>query len=118
MVLSSDDNLRLFGLWLCVQATVKDLKDRFHELKPNLYPSRQRWTLPVKEGQKSGTVLKDEGARLVDLGLTDGSSLIFKDLGPQIGYATVFFWEYLGPLVIYFLIYAFPRAIYSCVVLL
>jgi very-long-chain enoyl-CoA reductase len=29
-----------------------------------------------------------------------------------VGYATVFFWEYFGPLVVYPLFYAFPHIIY------
>lgn len=88
-----------------------DLKARFADLKPKYYPSRQRWTLAVKEGQRSGEVLA-EGKRLSDYGIDDGATLIFKDLGPQIGYSTVFFWEYVGPLVIFPLIYFFPSLVY------
>lgn len=33
---------------------------------------------------------------------------MFKDLGPQISYRTLFFWEYLGPLLIYPIFYFFP----------
>ena len=54
-------------------------------------------------------VLKD-GSGLSEAGIRDGSTLIFKDLGPQIGYQTVFFWEYLGPLVIYALVYLLPAS--------
>ena len=68
-----------------LQATVDDLKARFAELKPRYYPSRQRFTLPPREGQRSGEALA-AGKRLVaDYGLQDGSALIFKDLGPQVG---------------------------------
>ena len=31
----------------------------------------------------------------------------------QIGYSTVFIWEYLGPIVVYALIYCCPRLAYS-----
>ena len=93
------------------QATVDDLKARFAELKPSLYASRQRWTLLPREGQRSGDALV-EGKRLSDYAIVNGTSLIFKDLGPQIGYATVFFWEYFGPLMIYAFIYSFPSLIY------
>ena len=30
---------------------------------------------------------------------------MFKDLGPQVGYRTVFFWEYFGPLVAYLAVF-------------
>lgn len=33
-------------------------------------------------------------------------------LYPQIDYATVFFWEYFGPLVVYPLFYFFPQYLY------
>lgn len=66
------------------QATVDDLKARFAELKPRYYPSRQRFTLPPREGARSGEALA-EGKRLSDYGLEDDSVLIFKDLGPQVG---------------------------------
>lgn len=39
--------------------------------------------------------------------------MTFKDLGPQIGYSTVFFLEYFGPLVIYPLFYFFSAAIHE-----
>ena len=35
-------------------------------------------------------------------------TVIFKDLGPQVSYRTLFFWEYLGPLIIYPIFYYFP----------
>jgi very-long-chain enoyl-CoA reductase len=97
---------------LLMQATVDDLKSRFAELKPKYYPSRQRWTLPTKENTRSGEVLTS-GKKLSEYGIKDGVTLQFKDLGPQIGYATVFFWEYFGPLVIYPLFYFLPSIAYA-----
>lgn len=47
------------------------------------YPARQRLTLPAKEGQKSGEVLKDS-SRLSEYGLSNGSVVLFKDLGTQV----------------------------------
>ncbi len=59
-----------------------DLKSRFAELKRKYYPSRQRFTLPAKDGQRTGVAL-ESGKKLSDYGLVDGSVLTFKDLGPQ-----------------------------------
>ena len=42
----------------------------------------------------------------------DSLEVVFKDLGPQIGYQTVFFWEYFGPLAIYPIFYFFPQFFY------
>ena len=60
-----------------------DLKTAFHRKKPKFYPSRQRFTLPQKAGEKKATALAP-GKRLTDYGLEDGSIVIFKDLGPQV----------------------------------
>lgn len=47
------------------------------------------------------------------LGLKNGSKLYIKDLGPQIGWSTVFMAEYAGPLFVYLLFYARPSFIYG-----
>jgi very-long-chain enoyl-CoA reductase len=62
---------------------VDDVKARFAELKPRYYPSRQRFTLPLREGRRSAEALAS-GKKLSDYGLQDGSVLLFKDLGPQV----------------------------------
>lgn len=43
---------------------------------------------------------------------SDIDKVIFKDLGPQISYTTVFFAEYFGPLLLHSLFYLFPKLIY------
>lgn len=101
-----------FSQRLQMQATVDDLKDRFWELKPKYYPSRQRWNLINPETKRPGTLLEGKKRLAADYGLIDGSALVFKDLGAQIGYRTVFFWEYFGPLMIYPLFYLFPGVLY------
>lgn len=53
------------------------------------------------------------GKKLSDYGVKDGDALVFKDLGPQIGYSTVFFWEYFGPMVIFPAIYCCRAQIYG-----
>eukprot|EP00199_Chlamydomonas_sp_CCMP681_P007022 CAMPEP_0119107156 /NCGR_PEP_ID=MMETSP1180-20130426/8574_1 /TAXON_ID=3052 ORGANISM="Chlamydomonas cf sp, Strain CCMP681" /NCGR_SAMPLE_ID=MMETSP1180 /ASSEMBLY_ACC=CAM_ASM_000741 /LENGTH=300 /DNA_ID=CAMNT_0007092605 /DNA_START=91 /DNA_END=990 /DNA_ORIENTATION=- len=95
-------------------STVRELKKAVHESNKRLHPSRQRLTLPLPAGstaQTKPTVLED-GKTLGDYGLKDGSLLNVKDLGLQIGYSTVFFWEYFGPLVVYPLFYALPHLLY------
>lgn len=59
------------------------LKKKFHAVNKKYYPARQRMTLPAKEGQKSGEVLKDS-AKLSEYGLSSGSVVLFKDLGTQV----------------------------------
>jgi len=39
--------------------------------------------------------------------------VVFKDLGPQIGYKTVFFWEYFGPLCTYVLVFLLAPQIHG-----
>ena len=79
--------------------------------KPLLTPERQRFTVPAKDGGKP-TVLAS-GKKLSDYDLKDGDVLVFKDLGQQVGYTTVFFWEYFGPMVVYPLVYMLPQYLYG-----
>ncbi|KAK8976585.1 hypothetical protein V6N11_057185 [Hibiscus sabdariffa] len=68
------------------QATVADLQEAIHKRTKKFYPSRQRLTLPVPSGSRERPV----------------------DLGPQVSYRTLFFFEYLGPLILYPVFYYFP----------
>jgi very-long-chain enoyl-CoA reductase len=88
--------------------TITDLKDLFVKSKPQYYPDRQSFRLEPR-----GRMLKDSDT-FEGLGLTSGTARIyFKDLGPQIGWTTVFLSEYLGPLAMYALFYARPWFIYG-----
>lgn len=64
------------------QASVADLQAAVHKARPKLYPARQRFTLPKKDGEKKPAALA-AGKRLADYDLADGTELTFKDLGPQ-----------------------------------
>lgn len=47
------------------------------------------------------------------MGIKSGGKLYVKDLGPQIGWITVFLAEYAGPLVIYLWFYTRPWIFYG-----
>lgn len=59
-----------------------------------------------------GQTLKDDDS-IKSLGLKSGSKIYVKDLGPQIGWKTVFLAEYAGPLVVYLWIYQRPWLFYG-----
>eukprot|EP00775_Hariotina_reticulata_P013395 gene13395-13523_t len=109
--LQSRSGKTLADLQVDSEDTIAELKKKYHAVAKKYYPSRQRLTLPPKEGQKSGEALKD-GSKLSDYNLTNGSVIEFKDLGPQINYSTVFFFEYFGPMVIYPLFFFLPNVFY------
>ncbi|WFD34008.1 very-long-chain enoyl-CoA reductase [Malassezia cuniculi] len=80
-------------------ATLLDLKQSIAKIATRLSVDRQRITTENK------SPLLDDTVRLVDLGVRNGDRLYVKDLGPQIGWRTVFFVEYAGPLFIHPLLY-------------
>jgi very-long-chain enoyl-CoA reductase len=90
---------------------VDDLIAAMSAAKPKYYPSRCRFSLLPKEGESRGQALAS-GKKLSDYDLSDNATVQFKDLGPQIGYQTVFFWEYFGPMTIYPLFYLLPDLLY------
>ncbi|KAK9985293.1 hypothetical protein SO802_030244 [Lithocarpus litseifolius] len=98
------------GLDLNHSATVIDLQEAVHRRCKKYYPSRQRITLPVQPGSKERPVVLNPKKKIEDYydGKSDHLTVIFKDLGPQVSYRTLFFWEYLGPLIIYPIFYYFP----------
>jgi hypothetical protein len=62
---------------------VADLQKALYKARPKLYPARQRFTLPKREGEKRAVALAP-AKRLADYDLADGAELTFKDLGPQV----------------------------------
>lgn len=90
-----------------LSSSIKDVKSQIYSQKKKFYPDRQSLRLEAK-----GKSLKDEDT-LVGLGLKNGGQLYLKDLGPQIGWTTVFLAEYAGPLVIYLYVYGRPWIFYG-----
>jgi len=92
---------------ISVFATIQEIKEAFQKVKPNYYISRQSLRSdPRGKSLPSETSLKS-------LGFEDNGCLYFKDLGPQIGWKTVFLCEYAGPFVVYMLFYLHPSFIYG-----
>ncbi|KAJ2160220.1 3-oxo-5a-steroid 4- dehydrogenase [Coemansia sp. RSA 552] len=88
-------------------ATPDDLKQAIAAQIPSLGPSRQRLTVGDKK-----TLLEGDGA-LSKWDVKDGDTVHVKDLGPQIGWRTVFFIEYIGPIILHFLVYNFQDIFYG-----
>lgn len=88
-------------------ATVADVKVQVHKLASNLNAERQSIRLEAR-----GKSLKDSDT-LQSLNLRSGSKLYVKDLGPQIGWSTVFLCEYAGPLAVYLWVYQRPWIFYG-----
>ncbi|CAG2121073.1 unnamed protein product, partial [Medioppia subpectinata] len=88
-------------------STVTDIKKAIHRQKKSLYPERQSLRLETR-----GKPLADN-AVLKTLDLQKGRVLYVKDLGPQIGWSTVFLAEYMGPLFAYLISYTRPVWLYG-----
>ncbi|ALC44816.1 Sc2 [Drosophila busckii] len=86
-----------------------------HELRVLIHktfrqtPHSDRISLRLEPRGKS---LKDTDT-VGTLGLSNGSKVYIKDLGPQIGWKTVFLAEYAGPLIVYLMFYFRPELIYG-----
>lgn len=80
--------------------TIADVKKLHIKQKPSLYPSRISYKVSPKEKTLGDSVTIGELETF-----TDGSVLYFKDLGPQVGWSTVFIAEYTGPIFAYLVFY-------------
>eukprot|EP00981_Chlorochromonas_danica_P011485 scaffold4036_cov248-Ochromonas_danica.AAC.10 len=87
------------------EATVNDLKIAYGKLvKKSIH------RLSFKLGE---TRLDSDSKTLSAYQVSDKAVITFKDLGPQIGYRTVFLVEYFGPMVFVLLYYLRPAFLYG-----
>jgi len=87
------------------QTTISQLKELYQKKFPSKYISRQSFRSSIR-----GKSLKD--SEILENVIED-ESIYFKDLGPQIGWSTVFYAEYAGPLLVYLYFYTRPNFIYG-----
>ncbi|XP_046848583.1 probable very-long-chain enoyl-CoA reductase art-1 [Xenia sp. Carnegie-2017] len=87
--------------------TVGNLKQHLYKKYSKFYPSRQSFRLEPR-----GKAMKDD-VSIADVNFSEENTLYFKDLGPQIGWSTVFLTEYAGPLFVYLLFVPRPALIYG-----
>ncbi|KAJ8674195.1 hypothetical protein QAD02_005457 [Eretmocerus hayati] len=87
--------------------SIGEIKQQLHTIRKAPYPQRQCIRVEPK-----GRALKDSDT-IKSLQLKYGSKLYYKDLGPQIGWKTVFLAEYAGPLVVYLWLYQRPWIFYG-----
>ncbi|XP_044257489.1 probable very-long-chain enoyl-CoA reductase art-1 [Tribolium madens] len=87
-------------------ATIKDLKKEIFK-KYKLGVERQS----IRNGPKG----KDEkdSQEINKINLETPNTVYVKDLGPQIGWDTVFFLEYAGPIFLYGALFLFPHCFYG-----
>lgn len=76
-------------------ATVEELKK---VVGKNFKKNIHRISLKFTNESSVDVRLEDSKKTLEQYGLKDGMTVIYKDLGPQIGYRTVFLLEYFGPM--------------------
>eukprot|EP01071_Lankesteria_metandrocarpae_P005084 Lankesteria_metandrocarpae@DN3851_c0_g1_i2.p1 len=90
---------------LPANAAIEDVKELFNQ-KFHYYSERQWFNVNAA----SGPVFKEGTLEANDI--TDGTVLVFKDLGIQISWRLVFVIEYLGPIIIFPLLYLLPNVFY------
>ncbi|KAJ2874362.1 3-oxo-5a-steroid 4- dehydrogenase [Coemansia aciculifera] len=96
-----------FAVELPDSATVDELKAAIAKQVSTLQPDRQRLTF----GEKKDAL--ELGNSLSMYGIQHDDTIYIKDLGPQIGWQTVFYIEYFGPIIFHFIVYNFQSVFYG-----
>ncbi|XP_043480016.1 very-long-chain enoyl-CoA reductase [Leptopilina heterotoma] len=89
--------------------TIGEIKNGLYKTKKAPYSDRQSLRT-----QPKGKSLADTDT-IKSLDLKAGAKLYMKDLGPQIGWNTVFLVEYAGPLIVYLWLYQRPWLFYGTI---
>lgn len=92
-------------------AKVDEIMHQIARFRAKYSIHRQRLTFEESSNKKP--VLLEQGKLLTSYGIKDGSVILFKDLGPQIGWKTVFLIEYFGPILIHGLFFLRPDIAYG-----
>ncbi|KAH1023108.1 hypothetical protein HUJ04_012379 [Dendroctonus ponderosae] len=101
----STKNKKIGEISVDEKVKVKDIKEKIAAISPKLVVGRQS----VRSALKGKDIKDDEAIPL----LASTRKVFVKDLGPQIGWSTVFICEYAGPLILYALVALRPRILYS-----
>lgn len=123
VVASGPGGVKKLSVQLPENATLDHLRGVY---KPKLSVHRKAFKivdpaslLPKSPIQKDAGVVKVRyitlvsGKTLSEQGVKEGHEIVFKDLGPQIGYRTVFLVEYAGPIAFLLLYASRPSFIYG-----
>lgn len=103
------DRAKTTKITLDAKATVADLKKEYQKAtKKNIH----RQSFKIEIGEKT-IRLDDDSKTVASYDLGESPTLTMKDLGPQVGYRTVFLWEYFGPMVFVALYYIRPALIFG-----
>ncbi|XP_075257915.1 very-long-chain enoyl-CoA reductase-like [Convolutriloba macropyga] len=103
-VLSQRSQKKLATVKVASDSNIGQVKLAIEKELPKFYPDRQSL-----KAEPLGKMLKDD----ISVSSLPENKVYFKDLGPQLGWSTVFICEYAGPLFVYLLFYARPSIFYG-----
>lgn len=106
-MLSAKNSKFLTNVSVQPTTTIREIKEQLYKLKKAPYVERQSLRLEAK-GKSVG-----DTETVKALSIIDNGKIYLKDLGPQIGWKTVFLIEYAGPLAAYLWVYHRPWLFYG-----